>query len=118
MKQRYKLDILLYAMIILGLAGFFLVASVNATETHHHEPLNLSVPEMDCGTAGAMAAGQHNFYITSRKQMSVSGAFRGECSAASIGTAFTHNQTLYSGQVTYEEGGELSGGIAATITFN
>jgi len=115
MKQRYKLDILLYGVIVVGLAGFVLVASVNATE--YPQPLIVNIPEQDCGTAGAMAAGQHQHFITSKKQLSLSGAFRGECSAASIGTAITYKQTLYSGQITYEEGGQVSGGITANITF-
>jgi len=110
------------AFILSFLIGSIVVILTNealASDRHHHDrnitPQN-SI-EKDCGAAGAMAAGQHQFYITSKKQLSVSGATRDDCLAGSIGTAFTHNQTLYSGQITFEEGGEVSGGVTANITF-
>ena len=111
-----KLTIALGMMIL-----FVMGATVTAAFATERPPIAISIPDTgngDCGSAGAMAAGQHQYLITNKKQLSISGAYRGECSAASIGTAFTHNQTLYSGQMTYEEGGEVSAGIAASITFN
>jgi len=110
---------ILSAYAVMILTTILISAQVNCTERHPRPQLDLTTPaiERDCGSAGAMAAGQHQFYITSRNQLSVSGATRADCLAGSIGTAFTHNQTLYSGQITFEEGGEVSGGVTANITF-
>jgi len=115
-----KIELIL-AMVNIFIIGLVLISWAtysHASERHHHH-LDLTPPtiEKDCGAAGAMAAGQHQFYITSKKQLSVSGATRDDCIAGSVGTAFTHNQTLYSGQITFEEGGEVSGGVTANITF-
>lgn len=109
----------IFYAVVLIIFGVGMWAISEASERHHHHDLDLSVPaiEKDCGVAGAMAAGQHQFYITSKKQLSLSGATRDDCIAGSVGTAFTHNQTLYSGQITFEEGGEVSGGVTANITF-
>lgn len=116
-----KIDLYL-AILIIFIVGFVLVSWTQYSHagSRDNPDIIVNVPSVgggDCnGQAAAMAAGQHQFFITEKSQISISGAYFGSCEALSAGSAFSHGNTLYSGQITCDSD-ECGGGISATIKF-
>lgn len=110
------------AMVTIFAVGFFMVFFVGkarADSRHDSPDINISIPSFgsDCnGSAAAMASGQHQFFITEKNQLSLSGAYFDGCGAASVGSAFSSGDTLYSGQLTCDED-NCGGGVSATLKF-
>ena len=117
MKATVKLRLI--AMMIIFVGGFFLISLANASGRNKSPDIIINIPETggECtGVAAAMASGQHQFFITEKSQISISGAYYGDCEAFSAGSAFSHGDTLYSGQITCDSE-DCGGGVSATIKF-
>lgn len=118
MKQKYKLDILLWGVIIIGLLGFVLVASVNASE-RHRTPVVVNVPdtgEDGDGTALALSQAQLNFdWHTTKWQASVGAGYYDNLEAVSVGIGKKFGDVLVNGSIGCES--KCGGGIGATFRF-